>query len=162
MDCNSDCCAKAYLNVYSLKDQTIASLASPTLEVVSVNSGDFDTSLASTTGEIKSLTHGIYLLNWGLDGILQPPYPAPIPAWSFSVYINGVLSPGSVSGSFSISPDDLVIHDAAEIIFELKAGDVFKLVNTCIAAVNAKTTVFGSLVPIASARLNLTMLKKLP
>lgn len=160
-DCSS---SVAYLGIYSLQDQTLASLSSPKLELTSVNSGalDFDISSAATTGEVKVLKHGIYQVCWGLDGKLTPPYPFPVPAWSFALYRNGVSVSGATSGSFSISPDELVVHDSAQIVMEIMAGDVLKVVNTATLSVDAISTLLGSLIPIASARFNMFSLKFLP
>jgi hypothetical protein len=124
--------------------------------------GDFDKSNAAITGEIVCLNHGFYLLNWGFDGLLAPPYPFPVPAWGLGIYLNGVVQLGTTSGSCSISPDDICTHTSAEDIIELKVGDVIKLVNICSQAVNAVTIPFGIVGQIAAARINLVMIEKLP
>jgi hypothetical protein len=142
--------------------QIIPSLGSALFEIVSSNSGDFDVSLAATTGEIKCLKHGIYLLNWGFDGLLAPPYPFPVPAWGLEIYVNGISKPGTSSGSCSTSPDDICTHTSAEEIFEIMAGDVLKLVNICSLPIQAVNNPFGLLAPIASVRLNLGLIKALP
>lgn len=161
-DCDSKCCKKAYLSIYSLKQQSIASAGNATFELVSADTGDFDISNASSTGEIICKLHGVFLINWGFDGLLQPPYPFPVPAWALGVYVNGVLDEGTTSGSCSISPDDICTHTSATDILELKAGDVIKLVNLCSLPISAVSTPFGVIAPIASVRLNLTLLKALP
>ncbi len=88
-------------------------------------------------------------------------YFFPVPAWSFAIYINNILIPGSSSGSFSITPDDLVVHDSADFIYELKANDMIKIVNTANMPVDVVANPTGSSIPIASARLNLVMIKEL-
>lgn len=160
---SQDCCNFAYFSAYSILDQTLASLGSPKFEAMNVTSGalDFDMSSAATAGEIKFLKHGVYSLQWGVDAKLSPPYPAPVPAWSFALYRNNALLAGSTSGGFSISPDDLVIHNSACLIVELFAGDILKIVNTSSLSVNAVANVTGSLVPLSSARLNASLVKLL-
>ena len=160
-DCN---CKSAWLSIYSQANQTLPSLGSPFMEVVGANSGagDFDITSAAVNGQVRVLNHGVYIVNWGADGKLTPPYPDPIPAWAFGIYRNGVLIPGSVAASFSITPDDLVVHDSSSFIVELFAGDVIKLVNLCVMSVNVNASLFGVSVTNVSARLNLSLIKLLP
>ena len=157
------CCpiTGSYTSVYSLFDQDIPPGGSPFLENVSATTASFDLTLAPTTGQITVLKSGVYLVNWGVDGLLTPPYPAPVPAWSFGVFVNGSLDPSTVSGSFSITPDDICTHNSAVSIITLMAGDVIQLVNTSTMTVTATGTVFGSAVPVAAARLNLSLLTAL-
>lgn len=160
-----DCsCKVAYLNIFTEKDQTIPPMNSPTMEMLGITSGalDFDITNASTTGEVKILKHGVYSLSWAVDGKLTPPYPFPVPAWSFAIYRNGVLINSTSSGAFSITPDDLIVHDAADSIIEIFAGDVIKIVNTSTMSVNVVSNPTGSLITISSVRLNLNMIKHLP
>lgn len=160
-----DCsCTTAYVSIYTLLDQTVVSLGSPTMENVNVlsSTSDFDISNAPITGEMTVLNHGIYYLSWAVDGKLTPPYPFPVPAWSFEIYRNGVGMVGTSSAAFSITPDDLVVHDSADAIIELFSGDVIKIVNTSTMSVNTVSTPVGSLITISSVRLNLNMIKPLP
>lgn len=152
----------AYLSIYSLTNQTLASLASPFLESVSSNSGDFDASLASASGVVRVLVHGFYLLNWTVDGHLTAPFPTPIPGWSFGIYLNGALIPGSLSGSYSVSADQLSVNNSGSVIVELKVGDLIKLVNTSSNSVDIVSVLSGSLFPAASATLNLSLVQLLP
>jgi Collagen triple helix repeat (20 copies) len=155
-------CTTAYVSLYSVIAQNLVSLQSATFEKVSANSGDFDLTNAATTGQIKCLTYGIYLLNWGFDGLLAPPYPFPVPAWGLSIYQNGILLANSTSGSCSTSPDDICTHNSAETIFEIKAGDIIELKNICSLPINAVTTPYGLVNPIAAVRLNMVMIKRMP
>ncbi len=125
-------------------------------------SPDFDITNAALTGEIKILTHGLYSLNWGFDGLLAPPYPFPVPAWGLGIYLNGVLVPGTTSGSCSITPDEIVTHTSGGYILELNVNDVIKLVSLCSLPIQAVSTPFGLVSPIMSTRINMTMVKKLP
>ncbi len=164
-DCerNDECnCKSAWLTLYSLQNQTIPSLEAPFMEVVGSNSGDFDISNAASNGEVKILIHGIYVINWGIDGKLTPPYPEPVPAWAFGIYRNGVFLAGTASASFSITPDDLVVHDSSVAIVELFVNDVIKLVNGCAMSVNVISSPTGVVIPTCSARLNINLLKLIP
>jgi Collagen triple helix repeat (20 copies) len=155
-------CTSVYASVYSLVSQVLPSLASPKLELVTSVSAGIDLTSAPLTGEIKVLQHGIYVLNWGFDGLLDPPFPAPVPAWSLGLYKNGSLIPGSVSGSFSSSPDDICTHTSGSVIMEVMANDVIKLVNTSTLSLQAVSTMLGSLFPVAAAIINISMIKQLP
>jgi hypothetical protein len=78
------------------------------------------------------------------------------------VYLNGVLVPGTTSGSCSITPDEIVTNANGGFILEMQAGDVVKLVNICVAPIQAVSAPYGVLGPIVSARMNINMIKKLP
>jgi len=161
-DCDKDCCDAAWLSLYSLQDQLIPSLGTAKFEQVGVVSPDFDITNAALTGEIKVLTHGLYVLNWGFDGLLAPPYPFPVPAWGLGIYLNGVLVPGTTSGSCSITPDEIVTNASGGYILELNVNDVIKLVSLCTVPIQAVSAPFGLVAPIMSTRINMTMVKKLP
>ena len=83
-DCESDCCEKYYLSLYSLMDQNLGVNGSATdfakLEFLGVGTAlAFDWSLAATLGTIKVLIAGIYQLQWDADGMLSPPFSSPVP-----------------------------------------------------------------------------------
>jgi len=149
------------VSVYSYVDQTVAPGQAITLELTSATTTTFDITNAGVNGEVVVLENGFYEINWGVDGLLTPPYPFPVPAWSFGIFVNGVLAPASTSGSFSISPDDLVTHNSAVFIVQLNAGDVLTLVNTSTSDVNALSTLNGSAVPVSAGRVNVVMLTDL-
>lgn len=161
-DCADSCCTRWYAECYSLKAQTIASLGTPILEFSPIVSVAFDVSMAAISGEIKVLKHGIYFVNWGVDGGLTPPFPFPVPSWAFGVYRNGVLLPSSTSGSFTSSPDDVTTHCSADFEVELMAGDIIKLVNISSLPINVVSSPLGVLFPIAAARINIFQLVGLP
>lgn len=152
-----------YASVYSLQPQTVQTNAALKLELVNYSSASgIDLSNAASTGEMKVLNHGAYFVEWAFDGILQAPFPSPVPAWSLGIYRNGSLLPGSVSGSFSISPDDICTHCSGNMIIELQANDIIKLVNTSTLPLNAVATMVGSSVPVAAARVNISSIEILP
>ncbi len=163
-DCEiNECrCKSSWLSLYSLTNQTIPSLGSPFFDLISADSGDYDISSTAVNGEVKILVHGIYAISWGVDGKLTPPYPEPVPAWAFGVYRNGVLLPGTAAASFSITPDDLVVHNSSSGIVELFANDVIKLVNGCSLPVNVISSLIGVVIPTSCVRLNVSLVKLLP
>jgi hypothetical protein len=131
------------------------------MELIANTTASFDLSMTPITGAITCLKSGIYLVNWGVDGLLTPPYSSPVPAWSFGIYQNGVLLPGTTSGSFSVTSDDICTHDSGVSIITVQAGDVIQLINTSVNSFSATATVFGSSVPVAAARVNLVLLTAL-
>jgi collagen triple helix repeat protein len=152
-----------YLSLYSVTNQTVAPNGSPFLEAInSVVAAGFDISLASANGIVKVLNHGIYSIDWSFDGLLAPPYPAPVPGWSLGIYRNGTLLPGSTSGAFSISPDEFVVHTSGSLVLELFANDSLKIVNTSTQNLLAQATYPGTVVPVAAVGLNLVQLVALP
>ena len=151
------CCPqiKPFTSIYSLTDQILCPGQSVVLELISDTTASFDLTMAPITGAVKVLRAGHYSINWEVDGLLTPPYSGPVLAWSFALYVNGVLVPGSVSGSFSTDPDDICTQNSGTLIMPLSAGDVVTLVNTSTADFTAVATIPGSSVPVVSARLNM-------
>jgi hypothetical protein len=127
-----------------------------------VSVGDFDLSLANSTGEIKFLKHGIYHMAWELQARIVPPVPDPVPSWSFGFWKNGVLINGSIYSGFTQAPGDDACHSTGDIIIEVQAGDLIKLRNTSVSAVNLNPNVTGSVFPITIASVNIDCLKLLP
>ena len=131
-DCNPDCCKKVYLNLYSIKDQSLGPNGSATdavkLELTGqITLPDFDISLAATTGAVKFLKAGVYQLAWDACGQLAPPFPSPVPSWALGMYINGVLVPSSTTAGFSQSPDDDATSLAMVFNVKINVGDVMQI-----------------------------------
>lgn len=151
-----------YLSLYSLADQILAPLQVIVMEHVNITTPGFDITSVATNGQVTILQHGIYEINWEFNGLLTPPIPFPVPGWSLGLFRNGLLLPGSVSGAFTISPDDICTHNSTVLQLELFAGDIITLVNTSTSDITAISSLDGSSVPITSAGLNFTLLEPLP
>jgi hypothetical protein len=134
-DCEKkDCCDRCYLSVYSTSDQNLTANGDVNdfaiFEHASAGTPDcFDWSLAATTGQIKVLKSGAYVLQWVADGQLAPPFPAPVPVWALGLYVNGVFLPGTGIAGFSQSPDDEANCLTQILIVNLLANDVLMLRN---------------------------------
>ena len=167
-DCqdHDDCCCPVWCNVFASLPQTIGAYSSATdfvqFDKMNQVTADFDLSLAASLGEIKFLSHGIYHLSWQLQARIVPPVPVPVPSWSFGLWINGVLVPGSIYSGYTQAPGDDACHSTGEVIVEVKAGDVLKLRNTSVTAVNLNPAITGSVFPITIASINIECLKSLP
>ena len=164
-DCSQMGCVR-YANVYASIAQVISAYSNPGDMVLfdkqnAVSTGDFDLSLMGTTGDVKFLKHGIYHLQWQLQARIVPPVPAPVPSWSFGFWINGILVPGSIYSGFTQAPGDDACHSTGDIIIEVQAGDMLRLRNTSVSAVNLNPNVTGSVFPITIASINIECLKAL-
>jgi hypothetical protein len=157
--------SNAYLNVYSTQSQIVGPNSSATNTVTfnsqAAVSSDFDTSLAPSTGGIKFLTHGIYLLNWIAQANMTPPVPSPVPSFSFALYLDATLLPGSVDSAFTQSPNDDNAHTSGQTIVEVKAGQILTLKNASIVSVTMNPLPSGSVFPIANGSITAVLLKKL-
>jgi len=162
-DCN---CCEAFANVFASVAQIVSAYNTANDRVLfdaqnAVSVGDFDLSQMSTTGDIKFLKHAIYHIQWQLQARIVPPVPSPVPSWSFGLWVNGVLVPGSIYSGYTQAPGDDACHSTGDIIIEVKAGDMMKLRNTSVSDVNLNPNVTGSVFPITIASLNIECLKAL-
>lgn len=169
---NCDCsggtgaACEMYANVFASVPLVIGPYASATDTVFfdaknAVSAGDFDLTMVNIDGSIKFLKHAIYHLQWQLQARIVPPVPNPVPSWSFGFWINGVLVPGSIYSGFTQAPGDDACHSTGDVIIEVQVGDVLKLRNTSVSAVNLNPAVTGSVFPITIASVNVECLKKL-
>ncbi|MES2875444.1 MAG: collagen-like protein [Bacteroidota bacterium] len=163
--CHCDC-ADAYANVYSLATQTKSAFGggSDTVMFDHQNevSADFDISMKNITGEIKFLKHGIYSIAWAAQARITPPVPEPVPSWSLGFWLDGVVIGGSVASGFSQSPNDDTTHATAQVIVEVKAGQILSLRNACSFSIVMDPHTLGALFPIANAGIDIVLVKELP
>jgi hypothetical protein len=157
-----------YANIYASLPEVIGASGSVTSMVLfdaqnQVSSGDFDLTQANTSGlgMVKFLKHGIYHIAWQLQARIVPPVPVPVPSWSFGLWLNGVLVPGSIYSGFTQAPGDDACHSTGDVIIEVQANDTLQLKNTSISSVNLNPNVTGSVFPITIASLNIECLKPL-
>lgn len=156
-----------YMNVYSNQAQSIAAYLgnSDTVILQSANAVDasaFDVSLAPSTGSMKFLKHGIFSIGWVLQAKVTPPVPNPVPSWSFGLWLDGVLVPGSIESGYTQAPGDDDQHCSGQVIIEVKAGSVIMLRNTSVSAVSLDPNVTGAVFPITTASVCATLVKVLP
>lgn len=167
-DCpeHENCCCKAWCNVYSSLAQTIGAYSNVNDTVLFDKNNEvvlsaFDLSLASSTGDVKFLKHGRYHITWQLQARIVPPVPVPVPSWSFGFWLNAVLVPGSIYSGYTQAPGDDACHSTGDVIIEVKAGDLLRLRNTSITAVNLNPNITGSVFPITIASVNIVCLEEL-
>jgi len=141
-DCDSDCCKKAYINLYSELDQSLSAFNSGNdfalLEKIGVMTADFDITNATLNGTVKFLKSGVYQIGWDANGHLTPPFPSPVPSWALGMWLNGVFLQGSGIAGFSQSPDDDATALAAIFNVTINAGDVIQIRNASTFPISLK------------------------
>jgi len=150
--CQTPTVVQPYASVYSVLDQSIPSGGSVRFESAgAVTSTSFDVSLAPTTGQITFLKSGIYSIFWLIQGQLTPPFPAPVPAWSLSLFLDGIPVPGSCFSAFTLFPEELTRTPTGTVIISVNAGQILTLQSTSTLPVSVISSVPGSLLPETSA-----------
>lgn len=149
--CNGSSATISAANLYSTTDQDIPSLGVCLFEHANtVTAAAYDVSMANTTGEITFLKSGNFFLSWTAEGQLTPPFPDPVPAWSFSFFLDGVPVPGSCFSGFTLFPDELTDNISGTVVISVNAGQKLKLVNTSTLPVSLVSSTPGSLLPETS------------
>jgi len=148
----------SYANVYSTSSQILIpadGIASRVLfEANNAVTSDFDISLAGINGEILFLRNGTYSLQFSVEALLDI-FEFPVSIWTFGLFLDDVIVPGSVFGSFSLSPDNIMTHAGGEVIVDVAAGQVLTLKNTSTLPVNLVASPLGSRFPTACASVNI-------
>lgn len=157
-----------YANVYASVAQLIQPFNAPAVadqvlfnQQNQVSAGDFDLSQMNITGDIKFLKHGIYHLQWELQGRIAT-LTQPVPSWSFGFWVNGALVPGSIYSGYTSSPNDDAAHSTGDVIIEVQAGDLLRLRNTSVSTVSLNPNISGSVFPITIASVTAECVKVLP
>lgn len=160
-----DCrCCQSYINVYAAPPQIIQpfGLGADSVLFQGINAstpGDFDTSMMGVNGEVKFLKAGVYYVNWGAEAKVQPPIPQPTPSFSFGLWLNNVVVPGSVLSGYTQAPNDDTLHISGEVQINVNAGDVLKLRNASSHILDMSPNTIGIQFPVTVASLNIHCLK---
>jgi len=158
----------SFFSVYSSIAATVGAYGSATqtvlLDKISTvyAASDYDLSSTAVDGKMVFKKHGIYLLNWTLQGAIAPPVPSPIQPWSFGFFLNGVLVPGSIYSGFTDNTNNDPTTANAEIAIEIFPGQVLTMQNTCVSNIALNPSVGGSVFPITVATVNAQLLLSLP
>jgi len=129
------------------------------MENVNISTMAIDFSMTPSTGEVTINKTGIYSIEFVFHGQLSAPFPAPVPAWSLSLFKNNVLLPGATFGNFTLSPDEVYSHTGGPTLVSITAGDVIKIVNTSTMPVDKIATALGSSVPVTSCGLTILLVQ---
>jgi len=112
-------------------------------------------------GDVKFLKSGIYYINWGAEAKVEPPVPSPTPSFSFGLWLNGVIVPGSTLSGYTQAPNDDTLHISGEVIISVKAGDILRLRNASSLIVNMNPNTIGIQFPVTVASLTIHCLKEI-
>jgi len=160
------CCCDRWANLFASPPQTIAAFGTGADAVLfqgqnAVTAVDFDLSMMGVDGSVKFLKSGVYVINWGAEARVQPPIPQPTPSFSFGLWVNNVVVPGSVISGYTQAPNDDTLHIDNEVIISVQAGDVLKLRNASAFILEMAPNTIGIQFPVVVASLNIHCLKDL-
>ena len=166
-DCegHDDCCCQSYANVFASPPQLLQPFGFPGDAVLfqgqnAVSPGDFDLTMMGVDGSVTFLKTGIYYINWGAEAKVEPPIPSPTPSFSFGLWLNNVLVPGSVLSGYTQAPNDDTLHIDGEVLIPVTAGSVLKLRNASTLVVNMNPNTIGIQFPVVVASLTIHCLKE--
>jgi len=162
-ECN---CCETWCNIFASPPQILQPFGNPADSVIfqnqnAVSAGDFDLSMSSVSGDVKFLKSGIYYINWGAEAKVQAPIPIPVPSFSFGLWLNNVVIPGSVLSGYTQAPGDDTLHISGEVIIQVMANDILKLRNASSFIVEMTPNTVGILFPVTVATLNIHCLKEI-
>jgi hypothetical protein len=164
---NHDCpCCESFLNVFGLPPQQLTAFGAGNDAVkFQANNAltplDFDLSTMSVDGSVKFLKAGIYYVSWGVQARVQQPIPLPVPSFSFGVWRNDILIPGSTLSGYTQAPGDDTVHLNGEIIIEVAANDEIKIRNAAAVNVDLDPNTVGIQFPVTVSTLNVFCLKEI-
>lgn len=158
-------CCESYLNVFANPPQILTPFggASDAVLFQGINASvpaDFDITLMSINGSVKFLKSGVYRIGWGAEAKISQPIPSPVPSFSFGLWKNGVIIPGSTLSGYTQAPQDDTLHINGEVIVTIAANDVLMLRNASSNSVDLTPNTIGIVFPVTVASLNIFCLKK--
>jgi hypothetical protein len=167
-DCQGgDCkCCEAYANVWAQPPQILGPNGAANDAVLfqfqnAVSAPDFDLSMMSVDGSVKFLKAGAYRINYGAEAKVSQPIPVPVPSFSFGLWKNGVLVPGSTISGYTQAPGDDTLQVNGEVMIDIAANDIVKLRNASSNGIDMTPNTVGIAFPVTVATLNINCLKAL-
>lgn len=157
-------CCERYCNVWAQPPQTLSPFGGGSDAVLfqaqnAVSTGDFDLSTIAIDGSVKFLKSGIYYISWGAEAKVQPPIPDPTPSFSFGLWLNNIIVPGSTLSGYTQAPNDDTLHISGDVSISVSANDVLKLRNASSLIVEMNPNTIGIQFPVTVASLNISCLK---
>lgn len=161
-----DCC-DSYANLWAQPPQILTANGNPGDSVLfqfqnAVTAADFDLSMMAIDGSVKFLKSGVYRINYGAEAKVSPPIPSPVPSFSFGLWKNNVLVPGSTISGYTQAVMDDTVQVTGEVMINIVANDVIKLRNASSNGVDMTPNTVGIAFPVTVATLNINCLKFLP
>ncbi len=157
-------CCEVYANVYATTAQILDAFGGANDSVLfqgvnALTPAEFDLSQMGISGEIKFLKSGVYNINFAAEAKVTPPIPVPVPSFSFGLWLNNVVIPGSVISGYTQAPDDDTTHVNSEVDIVVLAGDVLKLRNASSNAVSMTPNTVGIIFPVSIGNISIHCLK---
>jgi len=157
-------CCESYCNVWSELPQVLGAFSSANDAVLfqhknANTAADFDLSMMASDGSVKFLKAGVYRIAFSAEGKVSQPIPVPVPSFSYALWKNGVIVPGSTSSGFTQAPADDTIQVNGEVMIDVLAGDILKLRNATSNGIDMVPNIVGILFPVTVATLNIFCLK---
>jgi hypothetical protein len=155
---------ESYANVWAQPPQILGPNGASNDTVVfqfqnAVVAADFDLSMMSVDGSIKFLKAGTYSVAYGAEAKVSQPIPLPVPSFSFGLWKNGVLIPGSTISGYTQAPGDDTIQINGQVMVDMAANDIIKLRNASSNGVDMTPNTVGIVFPVTVATLNIHCLK---
>lgn len=154
-----------FAEFYSSIPQTLKPSTAPnapgrvvTFENIIVATSNIDGSQISTNGKVTINLSGWYDIATGLCGSLNP-IASPLPVWTLSLFINGVIVPGSTFANMTLSPEQKANEIVADTYVYFNKGDVLELANTSVSTVELNAPTLGSNAQSNSAYMKIELLR---
>jgi hypothetical protein len=128
------------------------------LENLIVSTPNIDASQAALQGKFVINKAGWYDVAAGMTGTLNP-IPAPLPVWTLSLFLNGVIVPGSTFSNIPLSPAQGSNEITADTFVYCNVGDILTLANTSTANVFLSAPSLGTNAQTNSAYLKIQLLR---
>jgi len=155
---------ESYCNVWAQPPQILGPNGAANDAVVfqfqnAVTVADFDLSQMSVDGSVKFLKAGAYSISYGAEAKVSNPIPVPVPSFSFGLWKNNVIIPGSTISGYTQAPGDDTIQANGQVMIDVLANDVLKLRNASSNGVDMTPNTVGIAFPVTVATLNIHCLK---
>lgn len=164
VECPCDC-SDEFAEAYSQLPQQLTASTGPNLaggvvklENLIVATAHIDASQAATLGQFKINLAGWYDVAAGMTGTLNP-IPAPLPVWTLSLFLNGIIVPGSTFSNVPLSPAQASNEITADTYVYCNVGDILTLANTSTADVFLSAPTLGTFAQTNSAYLKVELLR---
>lgn len=158
-----------FANLYSNLDQTITPSLGTNLpgsavlfETASAGTTSLiDTSMAGVTGEVTVNAGGIYRVLFTVEESSVTPNPGDTLA--FSLFLDGVIVPGSTFSTILFAPqgDDISYNVSGEVFVAINAGQTLTLASSSTVPMALTSVSTGATSPITSASLDLLLMQAL-
>jgi Collagen triple helix repeat (20 copies) len=129
-----------------------------TLELPIFSTSNIDISMAGSNGNITVNKAGWYRVSYGVCGSLNP-VVSPLPVWTFSLFKNNNIVPGSTFSNMTISPEQKANEIVCEVFVHFMVGDTIMMANTSTSSVVLTAPSLGTNAQTNSAYLSLILLR---